>query len=89
MLGGKRIVAAALVLAAAGCTGGNSTPAGRTPVRGGIAAYALPSGTAPDYIFPFLSTPHFSVANIAYFTQLMYRPLYWLAPATGRCSTRR
>ena len=77
MLGGKRIVAAALVLAAAGCTGGNSTPAGTTPVRGGIAAYALPSGTAPDYIFPFLSTPHFSVANIAYFTQLMYRPLYW------------
>jgi peptide/nickel transport system substrate-binding protein len=77
MLGGKRIVAAALVLAAAGCTGGNSRPAGRTPMRGGTATYALSSGFVPDYIFPFLNSQHFSVANVADFTQLMYRPLYW------------
>jgi len=74
---GKRILAAMLVLAAAGCTGGNSTPAGTTPVRGGTATYALPSGIAPDYIFPFLNSQHYSIPNVQYFTQLMYRPLYW------------
>ena len=57
MLGGKRILAATLVLAAAGCTGGNSTRVGQTPVRGGTAVYALSSGAVPDYIFPFLSSP--------------------------------
>ena len=77
MQGGKRILAAMLVLAAAGCTGGNSTPAGTTPVRGGTAVYALPSGGAPDYIFPFFNIQHYSIPNILYFTQLMYRPLYW------------
>jgi peptide/nickel transport system substrate-binding protein len=77
MLGGKRILAATLVLAAAGCTGGNSTPAGTTPVRGGTAVYALDPGDAPDYIFPFLSSQHSTVGNFSYFTQLMYRPLYW------------
>ena len=80
---GKRILAAILVLAAAGCTGGISTPAGQTPVRGGTATYALSPTTVPDYIFPFLSSQHFSVANINYFTQLMYRPLYWFG-SSGR-----
>ena len=74
---GKRILAAMLVLAAAGCTGGNRTSAGTTPVRGGTAAYALPSGGAPDYIFPFFNSQHYSIPNILYLTQLMYRPLYW------------
>jgi peptide/nickel transport system substrate-binding protein len=74
---GKRILAAVLVLAAAGCTGGNRTPAGATPVRGGTAAYALPSGVTPDYIFPFLNSQHYAIPNVLYFTQLMYRPLYW------------
>jgi peptide/nickel transport system substrate-binding protein len=74
---GKRILAALLVLAAAGCTGGNRTPAGDTPVRGGTATYALPAGATPDYIFPFLNTQHYGFPNVQYFTQLMYRPLYW------------
>jgi len=74
---GKRILAAMLVLAAAGCTGGNRTAVGQTPVRGGIATYALTPGAVPDYIFPFVSGQHDSLANIDYFTQLMYRPLYW------------
>jgi peptide/nickel transport system substrate-binding protein len=77
MLGGKRILAAMLVLAAAGCAGGNTTPAGITPVRGGTATYALGAGSAPNYIFPFLSGQYGSVNNIDNFTQLMYRPLYW------------
>ena len=80
---GKRILAAILVLAAAGGHGGNQHPSLReTPVRGGTATYALSPTTVPDYIFPFLSTP-FSVANINYFTQLMYRPLYWFG-SSGR-----
>jgi len=76
---GKRILAAMLVLVAAGCTGGNTTRAGRTPVRGGTATYALPSGVAavPDYIFPFQNSQHYGINNTEFFTQLMYRPLYW------------
>ncbi len=77
MLGGKRILAAMLVLAAAGCSGGNRTPVGSTPLRGGIATYALPAGSPPNYIFPFFSGQYASVDNIDYLTQLMYRPLYW------------
>jgi peptide/nickel transport system substrate-binding protein len=80
---GKRILAAMLVLAAAGCTGGNRTSAGTTPVRGGTATYALPSGGTPDYIFPFFSIQHYSIPNVLYFTQLMYRPLYWFG-SSGR-----
>jgi peptide/nickel transport system substrate-binding protein len=77
MLGGKRILAAMLVLAAAGCSGGNRTAVGSTPVRGGTATYALPAGSPPNYIFPFFSSQYASVDNIDYLTQLMYRPLYW------------
>ena len=36
-----------------------------------------PPGAVPDYIFPFFNSQHYSIPNINYFTQLMYRPLYW------------
>ena len=46
-------------------------------MQGGTAVWAEEPDSAPDYIFPFLSTAYFGVDNIDYFTQLMYRPLYW------------
>ncbi len=75
---GKRVGAAVLVLAVAGCTGGGTTTSpGGKPVRGGTAVYALPPGATPNYIFPFQSGAYLSVSNTDYFDQLMYRPLYW------------
>jgi len=71
---------AAVALVAAGCSssGGSSTGAGSgTKVKGGTAVYALPPSTTPNYIFPFTSPAYISVVNANYFTNLMYRPLYW------------
>jgi peptide/nickel transport system substrate-binding protein len=71
--------AAALALVAAGCGGsGSSTSAtGNTKVKGGTAVYALPPSTTPNYIFPYSSSADFSVSNISYLQNLLYRPLYW------------
>jgi peptide/nickel transport system substrate-binding protein len=69
--------AAALALAAAGCTSNSATSAGSTPVNGGTAVYALPPAVTPNYIFPYVSSAYISDANIFYLQSLMYRPLYW------------
>ena len=71
--------AVALALVAAGCsssstTGGTTTG---TKVQGGTAVWAEPPATVPNYIFPFTSSAYISIVNAAYFTNLMYRPLYW------------
>jgi peptide/nickel transport system substrate-binding protein len=73
-------VGAALVLVAAGCASSGSSSAvasGGKPVTGGIAVMAEPPSTTPNYIFPFTSSSYISVINASYFTNLMYRPLYW------------
>ncbi len=70
----------ALALVAAGCSSGSSSSGGSsagTKVKGGTAVYALPPSTTPNYIFPFTSPAYISVVNATYFTNLMYRPLYW------------
>ena len=72
--------AAALALVAAGCGGSGSSSgssSGGTKVKGGTAVYALPPSTTPNYIFPYSSSADFSVSNISYLQQLLYRPLYW------------
>jgi peptide/nickel transport system substrate-binding protein len=43
---------------------------------GGLATWAEPPQTAPDYIFP-INSCCFSTANLGDFQYLMYRPLYW------------
>jgi peptide/nickel transport system substrate-binding protein len=71
---------AALALAAAGCSSSSNNSTGTTTgakVKGGTAVYALPPSTTPNYIFPFTSSAYISVVNASYFTNLMYRPLYW------------
>jgi peptide/nickel transport system substrate-binding protein len=69
--------AVALALAAAGCSGSSSTPAGGAKAKGGTAVYALPPGNAPNYIFPFTSSTYINVINLQFFSYLLYRPLYW------------
>lgn len=70
-------VAAALLIGA--CSSSNSTPGSKsgTPVSGGIATFALPPGTVPDWIFPFMDSAHSSIDNRNQFDYLMYRPLYF------------
>jgi peptide/nickel transport system substrate-binding protein len=78
VVGGKRLAAAVLVIAAAGCTGGGAgMTAGGKPVRGGTAVWAESPGAAPNYIFPFASSAYFGASNTVDFSYLMYRPLYW------------
>ena len=72
--------AAALAVVAAGCggsSGSSSSNTGGTKVKGGTAVYALPPSTTPNYIFPYSSSADFSVSNISYLQDLLYRPLYW------------
>lgn len=71
------LAASALVLpfALAGCATRGAQSAGR-PVEGGVATFAEPPNTTPDYIFPFMPAEHFSVANSANLQYLLYRPLY-------------
>src|SRR5215472_11031862 len=69
---------AALALVAAGCS--SSSPSSGTTgakQKGGTAVYAEPPATVPNYIFPFTSSAYISVINSGYFSNLLYRPLYW------------
>src|SRR5271166_4559142 len=74
--------AAAIALVAAACGSSGSSSAGGTKVAGGTASYALPPATTPNYIFPFSNSTYFSVANISYLQELLYRPLYWFGNGT-------
>ena len=67
----------ALALMAAGCSGNNTTASGNTPVKGGVAVFAEPPDSPPNYIFPFMTAADSSNVNLFDFTYLMYRPLYW------------
>jgi peptide/nickel transport system substrate-binding protein len=72
--------AAALALVAAGCGGSgssSSSSSGGTKEKGGVATYALPPSSTPNYIFPYTSSADFSVVNASYLQDLLYRPLYW------------
>ncbi len=64
------------VLIVAGC-GGQTTPSSGRPVEGGVATFAEPANTTPNYIFPFMPIEYFSVTTVSDLQQLMYRPLYW------------
>ena len=69
---------AALAIAAAGCSSSSNSSPGATgaKVKGGTGVYALPPSTTPNYIFPLTSSAYISIVNAAYFTNLMYRPMY-------------
>jgi peptide/nickel transport system substrate-binding protein len=76
---------AALALVAAACSSSSNTPSSSTSgtkQMGGVATYALPPSTVPNYIFPFTSSQYISIVNDNYFNMLMYRPLYWFGQGT-------
>jgi peptide/nickel transport system substrate-binding protein len=69
----------ALMVAAVACGASNSRPsaAAERAIDGGTAVWVSPPSTVPNYIFPYESINYLSIANGAYFTAMMYRPLYW------------
>ncbi|MGA2828242.1 MAG: ABC transporter substrate-binding protein [Streptosporangiaceae bacterium] len=75
--------AAAIALVAGACgSSGSSSSSGGTKEQGGVATYALPPSTTPNYIFPMTSSTYISVANTAYLQYFLYRPLYWFGNGT-------
>lgn len=70
--------ALALVLLAAAC--GRTAPAQNSAAPthkvGGVATFALPAASVPNWIFPMIDSGHSSVLNRVQFQYLMYRPLY-------------
>jgi peptide/nickel transport system substrate-binding protein len=75
-IAGCGAAAIALVVGACGSSGSTSSSGGAKE-QGGVATYALPPSTTPNYIFPMTSSTYISVANTAYLQYFLYRPLYW------------
>ncbi|WP_298338825.1 ABC transporter substrate-binding protein [Ferrimicrobium sp.] len=69
-------LAGSMLLAACGSTS-SAKPQSTTTKKGGIAYYAEAAGANPNYILPLTSGAEFSIANLAQFQILMYRPLYF------------
>jgi peptide/nickel transport system substrate-binding protein len=79
---GSKLVSLALAAAGLGvglvaATSSASTAASTPTPTPTTVTWAEVPGTAPDYIFPFMSLAFFSVSNINQFQDLMFRPLYW------------
>ncbi|MGH9099495.1 MAG: ABC transporter substrate-binding protein, partial [Acidimicrobiales bacterium] len=55
----------------------SAASAGASSVTKSVVTDAGQTGSAPTYIFPFMTLAHFGVDNIDYFQYYMYRPLYW------------
>jgi len=71
------VLLAVTALIAAGCAAQTTTPTAGQPMEGGVATFAEPANTTPNYILPFMGTEYFSIIAISDFQYLMYRPLYW------------
>ncbi len=80
-IAGCGAAAIALVVGACGSSGSSSSSGG-TKEAGGVATYALPPSTTPNYIFPMSNSTYFSVSNISYLQDFLYRPLYWFGNGT-------
>jgi len=73
------LCAAGLLAAVYGSAVTTATPAkAATKASGGTAYWAEAPSSAPNFIFPFMSSRYFTTANVEQFQQLMYRPLYWM-----------
>ncbi len=69
-------IAASVALLAAGCSTASSGSSGSSGT-GGTVTFALPAGTIPTYISPFVSGPVSNNIDLFQFTPFMWRPLYW------------
>src|SRR5580693_5780345 len=67
-------IAASVALLVAGCSTGSS---GSSSGTGGTVTFALPAGTIPTYISPFVAGPVSNNVDLFQFTPYLWRPLYW------------
>ncbi len=67
-------IAASVALLAAGCANATSGSSGG---NGATVTFALPAGTIPTYISPFVSGPVSNNVDLFQFSPFMWRPLYW------------
>ena len=74
---------AMLIFAGTGSAKPNDAATHSSAKAGGTVSMALPPSTVVNYIFPFMGLQFFSVYNISYMQQLMYRPLYWFGRGTS------
>lgn len=65
-------LASVLALAACSSSGAPSSSKGET------ITYAWPPSSPPTDIFPLLNTSQYTNVNLNQFTNLLYRPLYWV-----------
>src|SRR6202046_3794003 len=73
-------IAASVALLVAGCSTGSS---GSSSGTGGTVTFALPAGTIPTYISPFVAGPVSNNVDLFQFSPFMWRPLYWFG-ITGK-----
>jgi len=69
------IAASAALVVAAGCSTGTSGSG--SSGSGHIVTFALPAGTIPTYISPFVAGPVSNNVDLFQFSPFMWRPLYW------------
>lgn len=63
-----------LALALAGCASGTGSSSN---AKGGTVTFALPAGSIPTYISPFVSGPVSNNIDLFQFSPFLWRPLYW------------
>ena len=69
------IAASAALVVAAGCSTGTSGSG--SSGSGHTVTFALPAGTIPTYISPFVAGPVSNNVDLFQFSPFMWRPLYW------------
>jgi len=69
------IAASAALVVAAGCSTGTSGSG--SSGGGATVTFALPAGTIPTYISPFVAGPVSNNVDLFQFSPFMWRPLYW------------
>ena len=82
-MGKRRIRSATATLAITGLVAGLATnpmteSAAVAATTGATATFAELPGATPNYIFPMVTGPYYSVANLEQFQRLSYRTLYWV-----------
>jgi peptide/nickel transport system substrate-binding protein len=70
-------IAASIALLVAGCSGTSGGSSSSSSGTGGTVTFALPVGTIPTYISPFVAGPVSNNIDLFQFTPFMWRPLYW------------
>ena len=84
----RRVAVTSAVLTVAfiaGCSSGSSsgTSSSGKPQNGGTVTFALPPGTTPTWIFPFVNSSQGTIVNYNQWDLQMWRSLYYMGTPTS------